>query len=100
MNIYPNPLGRRTPEATLVRMGKGKMVHVKHPTEPGTLCAPVDGETKKWTANLREVRGEVVTCYRCLKLMAMNDKLRGHPMAVGGDPNQMLLRQAFQGRRR
>ena len=100
MNIYPNPLGRRTPEATLVRMGKGKMVHVKHPFEPGTLCAPVDGDSKKWTANLREVRGEVATCYRCLKLMAMNEMLRQHPLAVGGDPNRRLLKRAYEGRPR
>jgi hypothetical protein len=100
MNLYPNPLGRRTPKAALVRMGRGKMVHVKHPEEPGTLCAPVDGESKRWTANLREVHGEVVTCYRCLKLMAMNESLRGDPLSVGGDPNQRLLRQAFAGRAR
>ena len=100
MNLYSNPLGRRTPQAVLVRMGRGKMVHVKHPKEPGTLCAPVDGESKRWTANLREVQGEVATCYRCLKLMAMNESLRGDPLSVGGDPNQQLLRQAFEGRSR
>ena len=96
MRTVLNPLGRRMPNVDLVRMGKGQMVHIKHPEEPGTLCAPRDGMSKKWTANLRPVAGEVATCYRCLKLAAMNQALRGHPLNVGGGED--LLQQAYEGR--
>lgn len=74
------------------------MVHVKHPVLPGTLCMPDDGskDLRKRPSMLIPVDGEVVTCYRCLKLMAINQSLRGHPLDVGGVGN--LLEEAYSGR--
>jgi|LauGreDrversion4_2_1035121.scaffolds.fasta_scaffold88025_3 hypothetical protein len=95
MRILINPLGRRLGDADLVRVGKGEMVHVKHPLLPGTLCMPNDDEKelRKRPTILHRVQGEVVTCYRCLKLMAVNQSLRGDPLDVGGVGG--LLEEAY-----
>ena len=86
MRVLLNPLGRHLTDVDLVRVGKGQMVHVKHPSAPGTLCMPneEEKELRKRLTFLHRVQGEVVTCYRCLKLMAVNQSLRGDPLDVGG----------------
>ena len=102
MRQLSNPLGRRLPLVQLVHMGVGERVHVKHPSpsEAGTLCAPRDTEKKRWTANLRPADGQVVDCYRCLKLMAVNTHLRGSPLDVGegqgSTATQAVLAQAYE----
>ena len=94
MQRLTNPLGRAMPSIALVRMGVGSRTHIKHPDEPGTLCAPRDSAMKRWTANLRPVKGEVVDCYRCLKLAAINTNLRGHPLACGTEGD--LVKDAYK----
>lgn len=95
MRLHQNPLGRRLQDVELVRVGKGNMVHVRHPLLPGTLCMPSDStkDLRKRPTMLIPVEGEVVTCYRCLKLMAINQSLRGKPTNVGGVDN--LLEEAY-----
>jgi hypothetical protein len=91
MNYVVNPLGRRLADVELVRVGEGKMVHVKHPAAPGTLCMPDGGDMtasgdarRKRPTAFHLVNGHTATCYRCLKLMAVNQSLRGDPLAVVG----------------
>jgi len=95
MRALLNPLGRHLTDADLVRVGRGQMVHVKHPSAPGTLCMPneEEKELRKRPTSLHRVQGEVVTCYRCLKLMAVNQSLRGDPLDVGGVGS--LLEEAY-----
>ena len=109
MNFVVNPLGRRLADVDLVRVGEGKMVHVKHPAAPGTLCMPDGGDLtatgeqrRKRPSSLHRVQGEVATCYRCIKLMAVNQSLRGAPLAVVGrrqlEPVLIEARDAFRAR--
>ena len=103
MNFLVNPLGRRLADVDLVRVGKGQMVHVKHPNAPGTLCMPDEGdktargsERRKRPTSMFRVQGEVATCYRCLKLMAVNQTLRGDPLdVVGRKQIEPLLEEAY-----
>ena len=103
MNFLVNPLGRRLADVDLVRVGEGKMVHVKHPAAPGTLCMPDGGdltatgeERRKRPSSLHRVQGEVATCYRCIKLMAVNQSLRGDPLAVVGRKQvEPILEEAY-----
>jgi hypothetical protein len=53
-------------------------------------------DLRKRPTALMPVEGETVTCYRCLKLMAINQSLRGDPMDVGGIGN--LLEEAYSRR--
>ena len=84
--VKQNPLGRKVgPNTRLVRMGKGRMIHIKHLTFPGTLCAPQhDRKTprqREFASHLRPVGLDAgqATCYRCLKVNAMNlDEEAGH----------------------
>ena len=78
--VRKNPLGLKVePGTRLVRMGKGRMVHIKHPTEAGTLCAPQHARKEKrkreFAKHLRLAGPEATqaTCYRCLKVNTMND---------------------------
>ena len=103
MNFLVNPLGRRLADVDLVRVGKGQMVHVKHPDAPGTLCMPDEGdktasgaERRKRPTAMFRVQGEVATCYRCIKLMAVNQSLRGDPLAVVGRKQvEPILEEAY-----
>jgi hypothetical protein len=103
MNFLVNPLGRRLVDVDLVRVGKGQMVHVKHPDAPGTLCMPDGGDTtaggtvrRKRPSSMFRVQGAVATCYRCLKLMAVNQSLRGDPLdVVGRKQIEPLLEEAY-----
>jgi len=78
--VRSNPLGLKVgPNTRLVRMGKGRMVHIKHPTEAGTLCAPQHARKEKrqreFARHLRAAGPEATqaTCYRCLKVNTMNE---------------------------
>ena len=82
VSVKTNPIGVRTTKQRpldLVKMGKGKMVHIKHPEHPGTLCAPQreDREepyVREFVSGIRpaDASASVATCYRCIKVNTLN----------------------------
>jgi hypothetical protein len=81
-----NPIGKKfNADVQIVRMPHGTRRHIKHP-HPGTatLCCP-HLETKAREYSIIPVTDQDVTvdCYRCLKLAAYNQQLRGNPLNVG-----------------
>ena len=88
-----NPYGRlpRTSnEAVSIRIGEGLAVHVMNPDTGLPLCMkPAKKGTKSGQQgrarpeNVVVSAAEKVTCMRCIKLMAINRRVRGDDLAVG-----------------
>lgn len=88
-----NPYGRlpRTAKEPIpVRIGEGNSVHIMNPVTGLPLCMkPALAETRSKQQgrarreNVVHAEAEKVTCMRCIKLMAINRRLRGDDLAVG-----------------
>lgn len=88
-----NPYGRlpRTKNSVeVVRVGEGKATHVRNPENGLPLCMkPASPDTRKRQQgrarldNVMVTYAEKVTCLRCIKLMAINRRLRGDDLAIG-----------------
>lgn len=88
-----NPYGRlpRTAKEPIpVRIGEGNSVHIMNPNTGLPLCmkqAKAETSLKQQGRARREnvvhAAAEKVTCMRCIKLMAINRRLRGDDLAVG-----------------
>jgi hypothetical protein len=87
-----NPYGRlpRTKnEAVTIRVGEGKAVHMMNPQTGLPLCMKpaVDNRARNQgrarRENVFETYAEKVSCMRCIKLMAINRRLRSDDLAVG-----------------
>jgi hypothetical protein len=76
-----NPLGKRfdvpkTKGLVLARLGqKGKRVHIVNPKTGRTLCEPENPD-------LYASEAQVADCYRCLKLIDLNQQNRGSILSV------------------
>lgn len=100
MRIRENPIGKKAPSVQRVALGRGQRVHVKHPSADGTLCAPQTGKGRGRAENMRPVESDAaVSCYRCLKLMAINEAVNQDALRPAARPEvERLLRVAVRQR--
>ena len=88
-----NPYGRlpRTSnEAVSIRIGEGQAVHVQNPETGLPLCMKpalkkerTGQQGRARRENVMVSEAEKITCMRCIKLMAINRRVRGDDLAVG-----------------
>lgn len=78
-----NPIGKRfDAKVSVVRMQHGNRRHLQNPNTGLTLCNPRSTEKRTYTVIPVADPEATVDCYRCIKLAAMNQERRGHPLRV------------------
>lgn len=78
-----NPIGKKFGrQVSVVRMMHGERRHIQNPNTGLTLCNPRSTEKRTYTVMPVIDPEATVDCYRCIKLAAINQERRGHPLKV------------------